>query len=112
MQDLSNEVNESVLGNLDIVTKEAPAWAKAWHTWALFNVQALEHFSKSDTEAASHYVAPAVTGFFKAVSLGQYGGELQLPTLLSVFCCTLHQALLFLSHSSVSSQGTDNILQL
>ena len=74
-----------MLGNLDIVKQEAPAWAKAWHTWALFNVQALEHFSRSDTQAASHFVAPAVTGFFKAVSLGQYGGE-QFSSFCSMYC--------------------------
>lgn len=74
LQDLTEEVIQAVKGRLHIAIQAAPDWAKAWHSWALFNVHAMEHYSRSDVETAKHHVAPAVTAFFKSVALGQASG--------------------------------------
>lgn len=39
MQELNEEVIGDVLGSLQYATEAAQGWAKAWHNWALFNVQ-------------------------------------------------------------------------
>ena len=39
LQELNEEVIGDVLGSLHYATEAAPGWAKAWHNWALFNVQ-------------------------------------------------------------------------
>lgn len=38
-QELNEEVIGDVLGSLQYATEAAQGWAKAWHNWALFNVQ-------------------------------------------------------------------------
>ena len=39
MQELGEDTIAEVLGSLQYATEAAPGWAKAWHNWALFNVQ-------------------------------------------------------------------------
>ena len=39
LQELNEEVIGDVLGSLQYATEAAQHWAKAWHNWALFNVQ-------------------------------------------------------------------------
>ena len=39
MQELNEETIGDVLGSLQYATEAAKGWAKAWHNWALFNVQ-------------------------------------------------------------------------
>ena len=39
VQELNEEVIGDVLGSLQYATEAAQGWAKAWHNWALFNVQ-------------------------------------------------------------------------
>ena len=39
MQELGEDTIAEVLGSLQYATQAAPGWAKAWHNWALFNVQ-------------------------------------------------------------------------
>ncbi|DBA66640.1 TPA: hypothetical protein ACH3X2_002209 [Trebouxia sp. C0005] len=74
-EELSEETIGGVLGSLQYATEAAKGWAKAWHNWALFNVQAMEHYAKFDVHAAQRHVAPAVLGFFRSVALGQASGE-------------------------------------
>ena len=38
-QELTEETIAEVLGSLQYATEAAEGWAKAWHNWALFNVQ-------------------------------------------------------------------------
>ena len=64
-----------VKGSLHVAIQSAPDWAKAWHSWALFNVHAMEHYSRSNVAVAQQHVAPAVTAFFKSVALGQASGS-------------------------------------
>lgn len=66
---------EAVKSSLHIAVQAAPDWAKAWHNWGLFNVQAMDHYNKQgQKETAKQHVAPAVAAFFKAVSLSQASG--------------------------------------
>ncbi|KAK9806197.1 hypothetical protein WJX72_004970 [[Myrmecia] bisecta] len=76
-EDLSEGVIEEVLGSLQLATDRAQHWAKAWHNWALFNVQVMEHYARYDIQAAQRHVAPAVMGFFRSVALGQATGEVR-----------------------------------
>ena len=74
-QDLNEDVIETVKGSLHVAIQSAPDWAKAWHSWALFNVHAMEHYSRSNVAVAQQHVAPAVTAFFRSVALGQASGS-------------------------------------
>lgn len=57
-------------------TEYGSNWAKAWHNWALFHCGILESLVKAgEAESAEQYVAPAVTGFFRSVALGQAAGD-------------------------------------
>ena len=73
-QDLSEGVIQEIKGSLRLATQAAPEWGKAWHDWALFNVNAMEHYAHTDVAAAQRHVAPAVAAFFKSVALGQASG--------------------------------------
>lgn len=72
-QEVTEDVVEAVKSSLHISIQAAPDWAKAWHNWGLFNVNAMEHY-KHDVTTASRHVAPAVAAFFKSVSLSQASG--------------------------------------
>ena len=39
VQELNEETIGDVLSSLQYATEAAQGWAKAWHNWALFNVQ-------------------------------------------------------------------------
>lgn len=64
-------------------TVDSPQWGKAWHNWALFNVAALNHFTRgpegqprdvSEDEMhhlSSTYVTAAIRGFFQSIALAQ-----------------------------------------
>ena len=67
---LDDGVVADVLARLELATARAPDWARAWHAWALFNVQAMEHYAKFDVAAAARHAAPAVRGFFASVAVG------------------------------------------
>ena len=76
MQDVPEQAIDQVKTNLHIAIQTAPDWGKAWHSWALFNAQMLEYYARTDVEKAQRHVAPAASGFFKSVALGQaVGGE-------------------------------------
>ena len=72
---LDDGVVAAVLGHLETATARAPDWARAWHSWALFNVQAMEHYARFDVAAAQRHAAPAVRGFFASVAVG--GGDVR-----------------------------------
>ena len=70
-----------LLNHLSLATEAAPKWAKAWHNWALYNVNAMEHYAQRNVEQAQRHVAPAVLGFFRSVALAQAQGDLGMT------CC-------------------------
>lgn len=48
-------------------TLYAPKWAKAWHTWALFNTAVMSHYIQRG-QIASEFVVAAVTGYFHSIA--------------------------------------------
>ena len=74
LQELGDGGIGSLLDHLSRATEAAPNWAKAWHNWALYNVNAMEHYSHTDSRQAQRHVAPAVLGFFRSVQLAQAQG--------------------------------------
>ena len=75
MQELTDGGVAELLGHLSRATEAAPKWAKAWHNWALYNVNAMEHYAQRNVEQAQRHVAPAVLGFFRSVALAQAQGS-------------------------------------
>lgn len=66
----------AVLGLLRRATEVGGNWSKAWHHWALFNVALMDAAARrgeAGAAAAVRHVAPAITGFFRSVALGQVG---------------------------------------
>ncbi|XP_058080505.1 serine/threonine-protein kinase TOR isoform X2 [Magnolia sinica] len=50
-------------------TQCATDWAKAWHTWALFNTAVMSHYTLRGFPAiAGQYVVAAVTGYFHSIA--------------------------------------------
>ncbi|KAF9622962.1 hypothetical protein IFM89_035677 [Coptis chinensis] len=50
-------------------TQCAPHWAKAWHTWALFNTAVMSHYTgRGSPSIAGQYVVAAVTGYFHSIA--------------------------------------------
>ena len=64
-----------MLSSLQFATERAPTWAKAWHHFALYNVECMQHYASIDVHTAQRHVAPAVMGFFRSIALGQAMGE-------------------------------------
>ena len=75
MQELTDGGVAVLLNHLSLATEAAPKWAKAWHNWALYNVNAMEHYAQRNVEQAQRHVAPAVLGFFRSVALAQAQGS-------------------------------------
>jgi len=71
-RELSPDSITSIMSALKAATGYAPGWEKAWHSWAYFNCEALAYYNAAgDVEVAQQFVAPAVTGFFRSIELGQ-----------------------------------------
>ncbi|KAL4435039.1 hypothetical protein ABPG77_003864 [Micractinium sp. CCAP 211/92] len=70
-EELSEGSIASIMANLKAATEAAPSWGKAWHHWAYFNCEAMVFYGRADAAAAQRFVAPAVTGFFRSIELGQ-----------------------------------------
>ncbi|KAL6013172.1 hypothetical protein ACLOJK_003664 [Asimina triloba] len=50
-------------------TQCAQDWAKAWHTWALFNTAVMSHYTlKGFPGITEQYVVAAVTGYFHSIA--------------------------------------------
>ena len=87
-QDVPEQAIEQVKTNLHVAIQTAPDWGKAWHSWALFNAQMLEYYARTDVDKAQRHVAPAASGFFKSVALGQAVGGAP-PRLMAHLQCSL-----------------------
>lgn len=71
-ESLTEGLIASILGSMRSATEMAPNWGKAWHQWAYFNVESMIFYSAAgDGDSAERFVAPAVTGFFRSIELGQ-----------------------------------------
>ncbi|XP_024933499.1 serine/threonine-protein kinase TOR isoform X2 [Ziziphus jujuba] len=50
-------------------TQCANKWAKAWHTWALFNTAVMSHYTvRGYPDVAAQYVVAAVSGYFHSIA--------------------------------------------
>lgn len=71
-ENLTEGLIASILASMKAATEFAPTWGKAWHQWAYFNVESMIFYNAAgDSETAERFVAPAVTGFFRSIELGQ-----------------------------------------
>jgi len=73
---LADQISEglisSILSSMSYAKECAPSWAKAWHQWAYFNVEAMIYYNAAgDHDQGSMFVAPAVAGFFKSIELSE-----------------------------------------
>lgn len=58
-----------ILVSLKNATHYAKDWAKAWHTWALFNTAVMSHYTvRGHPDVAAKYVVAAVTGYFYSIA--------------------------------------------
>lgn len=58
-----------ILNAFGAATHCAQQWAKAWHTWALFNTAVMSHYTlRGYSSVAAQYVVEAVKGYFHSIS--------------------------------------------
>ncbi|GAB2292090.1 hypothetical protein Dimus_026338 [Dionaea muscipula] len=66
---LDEESIQEIHGALRNATQCAPKWAKAWHTWALFNTAVMSHYTlRGSATTAAQFVVSAVTGYFHSIA--------------------------------------------
>ncbi|XP_010557538.1 PREDICTED: serine/threonine-protein kinase TOR isoform X2 [Tarenaya hassleriana] len=58
---------QEILDAFSKATQYAPQWAKAWHTWALFNTAVMSHYTLR-SQYASQFAVAAVTGYFHSIA--------------------------------------------
>lgn len=65
---LDDDAIQDILLSFKGATQYAKDWAKAWHTWALFNTAVMSHYTlRGYSGIASQYVVAAVTGYFYSI---------------------------------------------
>ncbi|KAL9244759.1 hypothetical protein vseg_018491 [Gypsophila vaccaria] len=70
---LDDDPIQDILGALRNATQCAPNWAKAWHSWALFNTAVMSHYTmRGLASTAGQYVGAAVTGYFHSIACGAH----------------------------------------
>lgn len=58
-----------ILGAFRNATHFATKWAKAWHTWALFNTAVMSHYTtRGLSNVAGQFVVAAVTGYIHSIA--------------------------------------------
>ncbi|ERM95810.1 serine/threonine-protein kinase TOR isoform X2 [Amborella trichopoda] len=66
---LDDDSIQEILMAFRNATHCAKDWAKAWHTWALFNTAVMSHYTLRGFPAiAGQYVVEAVTGYFNSIA--------------------------------------------
>ncbi|CAI9104219.1 OLC1v1002849C2 [Oldenlandia corymbosa var. corymbosa] len=64
---------QEILAAFRNATHFAANWAKAWHTWALFNTAVMSHYTlKGSSSKVSQYVVAAVNGYFHSIACGAH----------------------------------------
>lgn len=62
-------ISPEILSAFRNATHCAKKWAKAWHTWALFNTSVMSHYTtKGLPKVAGQFVVAAVTGYFHSIA--------------------------------------------
>lgn len=66
---LDDEAIQEILVSFKNATQYAKDWAKAWHTWALFNTAVMSHYTlRGYPGITGQYVVAAVTGYFYSIA--------------------------------------------
>ncbi|KAL2490207.1 Serine/threonine-protein kinase TOR [Abeliophyllum distichum] len=66
---LDDDSIREILNALQSATHCATKWAKAWHTWALFNTAVMSHYTlRGFPNVAAQFVVAAVTGYFHSIA--------------------------------------------
>ncbi|KAL5705931.1 non-specific serine/threonine protein kinase [Ranunculus cassubicifolius] len=66
---LDDDSIQEILMAYRSATQCATDWAKAWHTWALFNTAVMSHYTlRGFPVIAGQYVVAAVTGYFHSIA--------------------------------------------
>ncbi|XP_038681159.1 serine/threonine-protein kinase TOR isoform X1 [Tripterygium wilfordii] len=66
---LDDDSIQEILAAFRNATQCATKWAKAWHTWALFNTAVMSHYTLRGFPAvAPQFVVAAVTGYFHSIA--------------------------------------------
>ncbi|CAL2279479.1 unnamed protein product [Prunus armeniaca] len=66
---LDDDSIQEILAAFRNATQYANKWAKAWHTWALFNTAVMSLYTvRGYASVASQFVVAAVTGYFHSIA--------------------------------------------
>ncbi|KAL3515383.1 hypothetical protein ACH5RR_022285 [Cinchona calisaya] len=66
---LDDETIQEILSAFRNATHCATKWAKAWHTWALFNTAVMSHYTlRGFPSIAAQFVVAAVNGYFHSIA--------------------------------------------
>ncbi|KAG8650537.1 serine/threonine-protein kinase TOR isoform X2 [Manihot esculenta] len=66
---LDDDSIQEILAAFRNATQCATKWAKAWHTWALFNTAVMSHYTmRGFPNVTSQFVVAAVTGYFHSIA--------------------------------------------
>lgn len=66
---LDDDSIQEILSSFRHATHCATKWAKAWHTWALFNTAVMSHYTmRGLPNFAAQFVVAAVTGYFHSIA--------------------------------------------
>ncbi|BFG42177.1 hypothetical protein CerSpe_284510 [Prunus speciosa] len=66
---LDDDSMQEILAAFRNATQYANKWAKAWHTWALFNTAVMSLYTvRGYASVASQFVVAAVTGYFHSIA--------------------------------------------
>ncbi|XP_050232506.1 serine/threonine-protein kinase TOR isoform X2 [Mercurialis annua] len=66
---LDDDSIQEILAAFRNATQCTTKWAKAWHTWALFNTAVMSHYTvRGFPNVASQFVVAAVTGYFHSIA--------------------------------------------
>ncbi|KAJ9175070.1 hypothetical protein P3X46_013654 [Hevea brasiliensis] len=66
---LDDDSIQEILAAFRNATQCATKWAKAWHTWALFNTAVMSHYTmRGFPNVVSQFVVAAVTGYFHSIA--------------------------------------------
>ncbi|GFZ16853.1 target of rapamycin [Actinidia rufa] len=65
---LDDDSVKEILNTFRNATHCASKWAKAWHTWALFNTAVMSQYTVRGFSAADKFVVAAVTGYFHSIA--------------------------------------------
>ncbi|XP_052626570.1 serine/threonine-protein kinase TOR isoform X1 [Lactuca sativa] len=66
---LDDDSIQEILNSFKHATHCATKWAKAWHTWALFNTAVMSHYTvRGLPNFAAQFVVAAVTGYFHSIA--------------------------------------------